>query len=121
MPRFAICLLTLLVVLAACDSTDPWDPGIPDIPRTDVYVANFSTERVLEVYLRPAGNTEWGSNWLAHPIGGGDLYAFVGQVISGHFDVRMVGEQQTQEIVDMNLVSEYIAVSFHAAPALASR
>lgn len=77
MKRFAICLFSLLL-LAACDSTDPWDPGIPDIPRTDVYAADFSSERVLVVYLRP------------------------------------VGEMQTLEALDMKLVSEAIAVSFHA-------
>ena len=120
MPRFAISLFSLLFFLAACDSTDPWDPGIPDIPRTDVFLANFSAEPVLEVYLRPVQNTEWGSNWLTEPVGGGALYAFVGQVISGHFDVRMVGAVQTQEVLDLNIIGESIGVSFHAVPALAS-
>ncbi len=118
MRRFVVVGL-LALLLPACSSTDPWDPGIPNIPRTDVYVANFSSEQVREVYLRPAGESAWGENWLAHPINAGNLYAYVGEVISGSFDVRMVGQLSSREVSAIQLVGEYVAVSFTAQPTAA--
>jgi hypothetical protein len=115
MLRFTLVGVSILLLLS-CSNDDPWAPDVEDIQRTEVYVTNVSAERILEVYLRQAGTEAWGANWIVQPIAGGDLYAHLGAVLSGRFDVRMVGELTTEETLDLNLVGDAIGIAFHAPP-----
>lgn len=71
---------------------------------------------MLEVYLLEAGSDQWGARWLMQPVSGGVLYAYIGDVISGTFDVRMVGDFTTQESLGLELVGDEIGIAFHTQP-----
>jgi len=113
--RLLVCCL-LAILLPACGDPDPADPGTPEVPHTDVYVTNFSAEMVLAVYLRPAGAAAWGENLLSQPIRGGALYTYVGRVVSGIFDVRMVGQVSTQETPAIAIVGDALGIAFSVVP-----
>jgi hypothetical protein len=79
-------------------------------------VTIFSAERILEVALREAGSDRWGANGLTQPVSGGVLYAYIGDVISGTFDVRTVGGFTSRESPGLEFVGDEIGIAFRAQP-----
>jgi hypothetical protein len=100
--------------LLGCSDGATLDPVVPDASRTDLYITNFSAERITAVHVVAAGSGAWGNNWINVPIDGGRLYAYLGEVVSGVYDIRMVTAFRTVDVFGFHCVGNVIAASFPA-------